>query len=137
MPSDRHADVVNRRNFLGSVAAIVTAGCLGGGPKTFTATLESKGVDVEDVEEMGRGTSLLYYRDAERHQEQLRAIALAFAENRDVVPEGGILAFTGLSDPHIRHGVGFARRVLADRFATGELEKQEYVQEVSATYEPV
>lgn len=128
---------VNRREVLVSVAAIATAGCLGGSPDTFTGSLESNGVDVEDVQEMGRGTSLLFYYDSERSNEQLRAIALAFANHRDVVPEGGMLAFTGMVGPNTRHGVGYARRQLADRFAAGEMDKERYVQEVSATYGPV
>lgn len=108
-------------------------------PCQYGAELETKGMDVDGTmkdKAMG-GASIMYYRDADIHDEQIRTVAMTFIQYRRIVDEGKPLSFTALSANDDRHGNGYVAREWADETAEGRMDEREYLTRVRGTYDTV
>lgn len=106
-------------------------------PCQFGAELQSRGMDVDStMDSAAGGASVMYMRDPGKHREQIQTVALAFVPYRRMVGgDGNMLSYTALETNDNRHGDGYITREWADRRASGQLTRTEYVQKVVDTYE--
>lgn len=107
-------------------------------PCQFGAELETKGMDVDStMDAPGGGASIMYYREPENHNRQIRTVAMTFIQYRRIVSEGKPLSFTALSANDDRHGNGYVAREWADETAAGRMGEPEYLTRVRGTYDTV
>lgn len=103
-------------------------------PCQFGAELESQGMDVDSTMPMSGGVSLMYYRDPDRHREQIHTVALAFVQYRRIVDPDDVLSFTALESANERHGTAYISREWADSRANGNMSESRYLEKVRDTY---
>ena len=102
----------------------------------YGAELETKGMDVDStMDAPGGGASVMYFRDPDIHDEQIRTVAMTFVRYRRMVDEGKPMSFTALTANDDRHGNGYVAREWADETAEGRMDEKEYLTRVRGTYD--